>query len=327
MRAAVRRWRSALWHELDRRLPNLTRRHRFEPLPIALNQRRIYIVPSGFGLLFAAMLFAILAGALNYNNNGALLFGLLPVSLAVVSMHQTFFNLNRLQLVQVHADPVFCGEQALFSFHFRADDGRARFGVSGRYGEVIRHIDIAPGATCAIEVPVMAAARGWLSPEPLRVSTVWPFGLFFAWSYLHSQARTLIYPRPETPAAPLPKVPDPGRLGGADPGDEELRSLRDYAPGDSPRMIAWKASARTGDLLVRQLEVPRARETVLDFERIVGLDLEQKLSRLTRWVIDADSAGLRYRLDLPGQRLGPDTGSAHRLRCLKSLALYALPGS
>ncbi len=327
MSAALRRARAAFWQQVDRRLPNLTRRHRFEALPIALNQRRIYIVPSGFGLMFAVMLFAILAGALNYNNNGALLFGLLPVSLAVVSMHQTFRNLNQLQLVQVHADPVFCGESALFSFHFNAADGRTRFGITGRYLDTYRHIDVRSGETRRLDVPVPALARGWLSPAPLRISTVWPFGLFFAWSYLHSQARTLVYPRPESPAAPLPAVPDAGKLGGTDPGDDDLRSLRDYAAGDSPRMIAWKASARTGELLVRQLEVPRAKETILDFDAIIGLDLERKLSRLTRWVLDADRTGLRYRLDLPGQKIGPDQGHTHRLRCLKALAQYALAGS
>ena len=65
-------------------------------LPITLNQRRGYIVPSGCGVFFALMMFAVLGGALNYNNNGALLFGLLPVSLGVVSMLQTFRNLDRL---------------------------------------------------------------------------------------------------------------------------------------------------------------------------------------------------------------------------------------
>ncbi len=327
MRAVLQQARVRLWRELDRRLPSLTRRHRFEALPITLNQRRIYIVPSGFGLLFAVMLFAILAGALNYNNNGALLFGFLPVSLAVVSMHQTFRNLNHLRLVHVQADPVFCGQNALFAFQFHASDERPRFGITGRYGDVFRHIDIKQGETRSLDVPVPALERGWLSPEPLRVSTVWPFGLFFAWSYLHSQSKALVYPRPESPPHPLPKVPDPGRLGGSDPGDEDLRSLRDYTTGDSPRMIAWKASARIGEPLVRQLEVPRARETVLDFERISGLDVERKLSRLTRWVLDADQAGLRYRLDLPGQRIGPDQGHAHRLRCLKALALYARASS
>jgi uncharacterized protein (DUF58 family) len=318
------RWREGAWAALDRRLPNLTRRHRFEALPITLTQRRVYIVPSGFGLFFAVMMTAILAGALNYNNNSALLVGLLAVSLGAVSMLQTFRNLDRLSLVQVSADPTHAGEPLHLSFHLHAEDNRTRFAVSLQLGDELRHVEVAAGSTTQVEFSLSGCKRGWFSPEPLRISTVWPFGLFHAWSFLHSDVRTLIYPRAESPPAPLPRTPDAGRIGGTDPGDEDLRSLREYQFGDATRLIAWKASARTGELLVRQLEAPLSRETVLDFSRIEGLDLERRLSRLTRWVLDAERAGMRYRLVLPGQNLGPDHGPAHRLRALKALALYAL---
>ncbi len=35
----------------------------------------------------------------------------------------------------------------------------------------------------------------------------------------------------------------------------EIREIRDIAPGDSFRKIAWKASARRGRLMVREMEV------------------------------------------------------------------------
>lgn len=319
-------WRERAWRELDRRLPNLTRRHRNERLPITLNQRRVYIVPSGFGLFFATMMFAILGGALNYDNNGALLFGLLAVSLGAVSMLQTFRNLDRLSLVQISADPVHAGDHIRICFHLRAEDARTRFAITLSLDGEHRHGEVTPGSTTQIEFTVPTASRGWYAPEPVRISTTWPFGLFYAWSWLHSDLRVLVYPRAENPPAPLPKTPDHGRVGGADPGDEDLRSLREYQPGDPLRMVAWKASARTGDLLVRQLEAPQARETIFDLSRIQGLGLEERLSRLTRWVLEAERAGIRYRLMLPGLALGPDLGPAHRLRALKALALHALPG-
>ena len=314
-----------LWAWLDRRLPNLTRRHRNEKLPIRLNRHRIYIVPSRFGLFFALMMFAILAGALNYNNNGALLFGLLPVSLALISMLQTFRNLDQLSLVQVTADPVFAGEPVHLDWHLRADDKRARFGISLLHAREQRHVDIGDAATAIVSFSLPTARRGWFVTEPIRVSTAWPFGLFFAWSYLHSDVRVLVYPRPESPPVPLPSAPDQNRRGGADSGDDELRSLRDYVAGDPKRSIAWKASARTGDLLVRQMEVPRARETEFDFDRISGLSIEAKLSRLTRWVIEAEHADLHFSLRLPGSVIGPASGQAHRKRCLTALATHALP--
>lgn len=317
-------WRERLRVALDRRLPNLLSRHRNERLPITLNQRRVYIVPSGFGLFFAVMMFAILVGALNYNNNGALLFGLLSVSLGAISMLQTFRNLDRLSLIQVSAEPVHAGDALHISFHLRSEDLRTRFGVTLSLAGEQRHIEVTPGSISAVEFALPSRSRGWYSPAPVRISTTWPFGLFYAWSYLHSDMRLLVYPRAESPPQPLPRTPDPGRIGGADPGDEDLRSLREYQIGDPTRLVAWKASARTGDLLVRQLEAPQARETVLDLQRIQGLDIERRLSRMTRWVLEAERAGIRYRVSLPGINLGPDCGPAHRLRTLKTLALYAL---
>lgn len=318
-------WLRALRARIDRSLPNLRWRHAHEPLPITLNQRRIYIVPSLFGLFFGLMMLAVMAGALNYNNNGALLFGLLPVCLAAVSMLQTFRNLDRLSLVQVNADPVHAGDPLTLELHLHAGDGRARFGLSLTIGALERHVDVAPGATVVVRFPIATTRRGWLSPPPVRISTRWPFGLFYAWSYLHSDARALVYPMAETPAHPLPLTPDDSRHRGSDPGDDDLRSLRAYQLGDPLRMVAWKASARTGDLHVRQLEAPRAREAVFDFERLTGLDTEARLRRLTRWVVDTEDRGNSYRLLLPGTKLGPGSGSAHKSLCLKHLALHALP--
>jgi uncharacterized protein (DUF58 family) len=68
-----------------------------------------------------------------------------------------------------------------------------------------------------------------------------------------------------------------------------------------------------------------AAELWLDWNQLPGnLDQEARLSRLTRWVLSADRDGLRYGLRLPAQELAPDAGEAHRLACLRELALYRL---
>ena len=54
-----------------------------------------------------------------------------------------------------------------------------------------------------------------------------------------------------------------------------------------------------------------------------SMGVEARLSRLARWVLDADSAGVRYELALPGTRIATDLGPAHRARCLEALATWA----
>jgi uncharacterized protein (DUF58 family) len=50
--------------------------------------------------------------------------------------------------------------------------------------------------------------------------------------------------------------------------------------------------------------------------------LEARLSRLTRWVLDAAQVGVAFGLEVPGVRIAPDVGPAHRERCLTALALF-----
>ena len=88
----------SLQRRAEKRLPALTRYRRPESLPITLHRRRIYIVPSGFGLGFSLLLLVMLVGALNYNNNAALLLTCLLGAASAASMLVAFRNLDGLRL-------------------------------------------------------------------------------------------------------------------------------------------------------------------------------------------------------------------------------------
>ncbi|MDH3754464.1 MAG: DUF58 domain-containing protein, partial [Acidimicrobiia bacterium] len=51
---------------------------------------------------------------------------------------------------------------------------------------------------------------------------------------------------------------------------EQTRSLRPYRPGDPRRMVHWAATARHGELLVRELEGTTSREVRIGLELISG---------------------------------------------------------
>jgi uncharacterized protein (DUF58 family) len=113
-----------------------------------------------------------------------------------------------------------------------------------------------------------------------------------------------------------------GEGAGLDNGREDFAGLRQYQPGDSPRHIAWKAVARDDVLLTKQFTGHAAGELWLTLDlQPAHLDLEAKLSRLTRWVLDAHTAGITYGLKLPGVVVRMGSGEAHRERCLEALAL------
>ncbi len=106
--AVATRWSRALGFA-ERRLPALTRLKKKETLPIRLDRRRIYVVPSRFGLLFSVILIVMLLGALNYNNNPAILLTCLLAAASYQSIFQSFRTLNGVQLVAIQAQPCHAG--------------------------------------------------------------------------------------------------------------------------------------------------------------------------------------------------------------------------
>ena len=69
---------------LRRRVESWARPRAPEPLPVRLDRRRIYILPTAFGWFLVALLATMAVGALNYNNNPALLLCLLLTRRKVV---------------------------------------------------------------------------------------------------------------------------------------------------------------------------------------------------------------------------------------------------
>jgi uncharacterized protein (DUF58 family) len=78
-------------------------------------------------------------------------------------------------------------------------------------------------------------------------------------------------------------------------------------------------------LYTKQFTGQAASEIWLAWDQLPPrMDTEEKLSRLTRWVLDADAQRLHYGLRLPGIVMPIAGGDAQRERCLEALALHDL---
>lgn len=308
---------------LRRRFAGWARPRRPESLPAAIDRKRVYVLPTRFGLFFALLLAAMGLGALNYNNNPALLLALLLAGVANASLLAAHLQLSGLEVAAVGAEPVAAGTPLALRVQLRAAPGRERRGLRVQHGDASAQVSLEDGTALAT-LAVPTTRRGWLEPDRLTLSTTRPLGLARAWAYAWPDAPLLVYPAPETQAPPLPHGGE-GAAARLDPAGDDVHHLRAYRRGDPRRAIAWKPSARRDTLLVREYEQPQGREVVLDWNALAPLDAEARIRRLARWVDDAERQGRRYRLQLPGQpALGPDVGARHRHACLRALAL--LPG-
>ena len=320
MSATVADLRSRALAYAERRLPALTRLRRSEPLPIRLDRRRIYVLPTGFGFAFAFLMFVMLLGALNYANNPALLLTCLFAAAAGASLFVGFRAMNGLELTRVAADECHAGTPLALRLGF-TPGSRTRPSLCLRYGNADRAFALARGTATDVTLAIAAERRGWLRPGRIRLSTDYPLGLFHIWSWLNPDTEFLVYPAIESPLPPLPAGDgreDERTLAGA--GDEHA-GLRDYRITDPPRLIAWKVSARHDALLVHDSERRGGDALVLDYAKLGRLDHEARIRRLTAWVLAAETAQRTYLLNLPAESFGPAIGTAQRHACLRALAL------
>jgi uncharacterized protein (DUF58 family) len=302
-----------------------------EPSPVILTQRRVYVLPTRAGFGYAASLAVMLLGAMNYNLSLGYALVFLLAGLGVVAILHTFRNLAHLALAPGRAEPVFAGETAHFGIQLqnaRAEE-RRQLMLSLPEG-TIETVDVPPQSSAATRLALPAPRRGWLALPRLTIATTWPLGLIRAWAYAAPEMRCLVYPQPAPANAAVPPPPSRGGRNGDrannQPGGDDFVALRSHQLADPPRHVAWKTAARLGaeaPLLTKQYADPAARTVWLDWDALPeAMPVEERLSWLTRWVLDAHAAGISWGLRLPGARLAPAGGEAHLHACLKKLALH-----
>ena len=292
---------------------------------VVLNQRRVYILPSRQGLLFAVVLVVMILGDINYNLSLGYVLTFLLAMMALLSLLYAFRNLAHLHIHAGHVAPVFAGESARFVFHFDNPSMLARYQIH-LHDDAGHHtlFDLAAQSATPVYLDIHSTRRGWLDSERLTLYSEFPLGLFHAWTYIHFDVLAMVYPRP-APTQPLPLSASPdgtGKLSAE--GDEDFAGLRRYVAGDAIPRIAWKALAREQGLQVKQFSTPMGQDLWLDWAAIGEQGMEAKLEVLTRWVLDADAQGMRYGLRLPDGELPPQHSPAHKSECLRRLALYGL---
>ena len=314
---------STLRERLTASMALLARPRAPEALPVKLDRRRVYVLPTRFGLFFTALLLAMLLGALNYNNNPALLLALLLSTTGLASLISAHLQLSGLQVDALSAEPVAAGGTLQVHMALSAADARIRRGLQLRCDGTLTGIPVLAAMEPVVAMfTVTTQQRGWLDLGRLRLSTTQPLGLALAWSWVWPEAPLLVYPAPELQGPPLPMGEGNASRARLHPSGDDVHHLRGYRSGDARRAIAWKPSARRDSLMVREYEQPVSVEVALEWRALAALSHEHRIRRLAHWVDLAEREGRRYRLHLPGQPvLGPGQGAAHRHLCLRALAL------
>ncbi|HEY3367136.1 MAG TPA: DUF58 domain-containing protein [Symbiobacteriaceae bacterium] len=118
-----------------------------------------------------------------------------------------------------------------------------------------------------VHFKLTAKRRGHYTVGPIRITMGDAFGLFQGWREYRSRTTITVYPRVhrlEGLPVPLSQPFGPVRTrekAFEDPSNQA--EIRKYRPGDNPRYIHWKTTARMGELMLREYELNATTQMIL----------------------------------------------------------------
>jgi uncharacterized protein (DUF58 family) len=321
---------------------------RAQPLPVTqirLRLRNVYILPSRHGLMLGLFIVTILLGSMQYSNSMGFLLAFMLSAMSLLGVFYTYYNLVGLTISASAGESVFAGDlgsvplwfdnrgfSARFAIKIQSFQGlikkqtfRDLFNLGSQKDSQTTTFDLNADQLQRIDLPVLTDKRGLLTLGRITLSTTFPLGLFYAWTYLELQnAQLLVYPRPRG-VLPFPQgLANEGRSASLRGDGEDFSGFRAYILGDSPHHIDWKAAARERGLLIKQFSGNEgAQQYVFNIQDVTSLgDVELALSQLCDWIIQAHHQGLHYGLILPTVSLSPSNEETHYHVCLSALANF-----
>ncbi|MEM5787929.1 MAG: DUF58 domain-containing protein [Syntrophobacteraceae bacterium] len=185
---------------------------------------------------------------------------------------------------------------------------------------------IAPNSTVTGYLPLLFEKRGEARIGEVVFSSNFPFNFFTRYRRIRKDLRLTVYPKP-LPCA-LSAFHDSGtmlrgekelnRLG----HDSDILSIRNYVPGDPPKYISWKSTAKTGELKTKELSAVEGRQVTIDLDGMDKSDLERALSCMTYAMLGFMRSGVPVGLRIGGEAFKPGLSETHRKTMLTRLALY-----
>ena len=171
--------------------------------------------------------------------------------------------------------------------------------VAGTVGARVRLAPLRPGKERQAAYRLPTSRRGILHVGPLEALRSDPLGLARRRLTVSGTVEVVVYPRVDRIMSPPGGKEQPTAVRNRQmvraSRRDTFRGLREYVAGDDLRLVHWRSSARTGDLVVRQDEQPRPQATavVLDLRRSAhaGLSLERAVSVAASVVLAGRRAG------------------------------------
>lgn len=288
---------------------------------------RVYIIPNWFGAMYGGGIIASLMTAATYSNNLVYFLSFFLVGLFLIGMIQANNNLKKLRFermdigvapenAKAHGRIWFKNlskeDKYYFNVHLKNEDREHVF--------FVEHIEAGASKMTTFEIPTQEA--GVYHFEKIRVSSVFPFGIFYTWKIFGSKQEVKVYPEP------LGKSEMDADLFFGDSrhhqtgvGGEDYSEHKKYEHGEPVQHVDWKAFARGRGMMTKKFKDGDSQNFQFYISEISN---KTELQQLSKWVLRCSDERLSFCIVKQGERLLPmGTGKGHIDRALGLLAKEA----
>lgn len=273
------------------------------------------------GYIYILITFLISVGAVNTGNNLLYLVASLLLSLLILSGIGSVWNLLFLKVRLEPPAEIFAGIPAMFSLTINRTRGRSYFlECETPFGSIQL-----PVIRDGVEVPFWLTfpGRGPGEIKRMKIQSGFPLGFFNRFRVFKPQVEILVYPRPLFRPMPL--------LSGFSPGGEKLSfspgemsdeagGLRDFRETDPLKWVEWKASARKGNLVVKEFYYLEGDVLMIRLADNTG-PWEQQVSEACYLVLEGTKRHLAVGLKMPDRDIAAGGGREQKQILLEALAL------
>ena len=284
--------------------------------------------PTKEGLTFIALSLFVGFAAINTGNNLLYLtFGIM-MSFVAASGILSMINLSRIEVKLLPQGDVFALTPATLKFSLV--NGKAfipSYSLNIEIDEKTAFIPyLPPKVECGASLKQVFGVRGWNKISEARLSTRFPFGFFKKWIKIDlGDDEVLVFPKIDAINAGSEAFKEgPGEAESERTGfGYDLRSIKEFRQGDNPRLIHWKMTAKTGRLMVREMEDEEIRGAVIEFhpERD-NTRLEHQISRIASLFVELLKQGFEVELRTPDMTFSSSRTGRSPRPVLRYLALF-----
>ncbi|MEH6445105.1 MAG: DUF58 domain-containing protein [Oceanospirillaceae bacterium] len=300
-----------------------------------LKQSNVYIFPSRLGGCYLLLSMLLWLLGTNYDNNLILGVSYLFISIFLLCIFHSYFNLQGLKVTNITSEnadsTVFVGDMAFIDLAFLRSNTNYQPAIKVAFKELPGvYLDFANQQSVEISLGVEALERGQLLLPRLSIVSYYPLGIIRCWSELSIATQQLVFPLPVENSLPLissgvAEGENKKNLESKETQEQEYQSLQLYRAGEPLSKIAWKQYARTQVLYTKTFAADTGENNQLSWYSYPDVEAELRLQYLCYQALELHAQQRAFSLELVNTTITQGNGDGHLQRVLSALALYKAP--